>query len=355
MKAQHVSTQKVDPNGGNRVWRWRKFSLLVQLRAMLTTISLFSLIVIISVVLLTQGKTPIPLSQLVTALFMPDQAGFIAEIIWNIRLPRVLTAVFAGAALGISGAIFQSISRNPLGSPDVIGFTTGAASGAIAWLVFIGPNITGVLIATLAGGLLTALAVYWLTLRQGQIDSYRLVLIGIGVGSTLSALNGLMLVKGNLDNAMLANLWLAGSLNARNWAHALPVMMGILLLSPFIVAFARSLSMTEMGDDLAKQLGVSVESSRKFMTLLGVLLAALATGAVGPIAFIALAAPQLAKRLGRQHQVSVVGSAAMGACLLLCADLVTQQLPGQLVLPIGRMTAIIGGLYLLWLLTRPRR
>lgn len=122
---------------------------------------------------------------------------------------------------------------------------------------------------------------------------------GIGVGAVLTALNGLLLVKGNIDDALTANLWLSGSLHARNWTHALPVMIGVLVLLPLMKWLARPLMMIGMGDEMAKQLGIRIERVRLVMMLFAVILAALATGAAGPVAFIALAAPQLAARLRR--------------------------------------------------------
>lgn len=171
----------------------------------------------------------------------------------------------------------------------------------------------------------------------------------------LGALNGLMLVLGDLDNAISANLWLAGSLSARNWGHALPVMLGTLLIIPLVAMLARRTSLMEMGDDLAQQLGVRVERTRVWMMILAVLLAGLAVGAAGPIAFVALAAPQLAARLTRARGMPVLSAAAMGSCLLVAADLLSQSLPMTATLPIGRMTGIIGGLYLIWLLTRSKQ
>ena len=308
--------------------------------------------IILAISLLMLGRMSLSPSQVIDALLTTQSSSTEGRIVWGIRLPRILTGLFAGAALGVSGAIFQSISRNALGSPDIIGFTTGSATGAISYIVLVGQHTLGILLATVTSGMLTALVVYLLARRQGQVDSYRLVLIGIGMGATLSALNGLLLVKGNLDSAVQANMWLAGSLNARYWIHALPPLVGTLILLPIALCAARALSMVEMGDDVSRQLGVSVERTRRSMIFCGVVLAALATGAIGPVAFIALAAPQLVTRLTRTPGVPILGAAFMGAVLLLTADLMTQHLPGQLILPIGRVTAIAGGAYLLWLLTR---
>ncbi|CSC53774.1 vibriobactin and enterobactin ABC transporter permease [Vibrio cholerae] len=220
-------------------------------------------------------------------------------------------------------------------------------------ILFSGSGVA-VVFSAIAGGVMTAIAVYLLSVKSGTVGRYRLVLTGIGVGSVLTALNGLLLVKGSLDSAITANLWLSGSLHAREWSHVFPVMCGVLVLLPLIKSLARSLQMLEMGDEIARQLGVVVEPIRLFMILAAVTLAALATGAAGPIAFIALAAPQLAARLRQTANIPLVSAGLMGACLLLGADLLTQWMPLALTLPIGRITGLVGGMYLLILLMRSK-
>lgn len=303
---------------------------------------------------MTVGTMDIAVPDIVMAMF-GDGEPRLQRVVQNIRLPRVLTAVFAGAALGVSGAVFQSVSRNALGSPDVIGFTVGAATGAIIQLVLFKAPAAQVALGAVVGGLLTAMVVYALSVKHGASGGYRLILVGIGVGAILAAVNGLLLVTAELDNAVAANLWLSGSLDARKWSHALPVMIGVVVLIPVISALARRASLMEMGDDVAAQLGVPVERTRIFIMLAAVTLAALATGAAGPIAFVALAAPQLVIRLTRSRGIPVVSAAAMGASLLVAADVVGQLLPMTASLPIGRMTGIIGGVYLLYLITRSRQ
>nr|AAK95842.1 putative cytoplasmic permease PhuD [Photorhabdus luminescens] len=313
------------------------------------------LIMVLALFSMTIGKFNITIEQIITIFWGPGSGSVSEKIIMDIRLPRVLPAIFVGAALGVSGAVFQSISRNALGSPDVIGFTVGAATGAIIQIVLFDNNAVQIAIAAVAGGTLTAAVVYLLSLKSGAIGGYRLILTGIGVGSVLSALNGLLLVKGNLDNAVMANLWLAGSLNARTWVHVFPVLTGVVLLVPLVLFMTRKLSIIEMGDDIACQLGIRVERVRLIMIFCAVVLAALATGAAGPIAFVALAAPQLVVRLTCSRNMPVISAALMGACLLLSADLLTQLLPLRAAVPIGLMTGLVGGIYLIWLLTRSRQ
>lgn len=281
--------------------------------------------------------------------------GTAQRVIHRVRLPRLLTACLVGAALGMAGAIFQSISRNALGSPDVIGFTTGAASGAIVQIMLFdaGPLVTA--LAAVLTGLATALLVLWLARKGGSHGGYRLVLVGIGVGASLSGLNNLLLVTGNLDQAMFAQLWLAGSLNTRTWSHVVPASFGLLIVMPLALYHARRVDLLEMGDETANQLGVPAEGTRRTMVLAAVALTAIATASAGPIAFIALAGPQIARRLTRSPEVPLVSGALLGAVLLMAADLLSQRLAGSVNLPIGLMTGLLGGLYLLWLLGGSRR
>ncbi|MBI6528295.1 iron chelate uptake ABC transporter family permease subunit [Proteus vulgaris] len=328
-------------------WSWR-FSL----KDIVIAFILFFLMIFLAFFALTTGKFPIEFSTLIDIIVGQSEGGIKEKIVMDIRLPRLLTAMGVGAALGISGAIFQSISRNVLGSPDVIGFTTGAATGALLQIIIFNGAVVDIAISTLIGGMATALIVYLLSLKNGVMSGYTMILIGIGIGAILHAFNGLLLVKGNIDNAIMANLWLAGSLNARTWSHVYPTFIGLLLLVPLIVFYAKSLTLMEMGDDMAQQLGVNVGRVRWVMIFSAVLLASLATASAGPIAFVALAAPQLVIRLSHSGKLPIVGSALMGALLLLSADVLSQSLPIDVTMPVGLMTGVIGGLYLLWLLTR---
>lgn len=341
--------------GRRLVCRSRRISFSLDLRALAVSLFIAMATVFAALFAMTLGRVQIPFADVFAMLLGDGEGGMRQQIVVNLRLPRMLVAIFAGASLGVSGAIFQSVSRNALGSPDIIGFTTGAATGALVQIVIVGGGPLAVAISAMLGGLLTATLVYLLSFKHGATGGYRLVLTGIGAGATLSALNGLMLVKGNLDNAIAANLWLAGSLEARNWDHALTVMGGALLLIPLAGIAVTGLRMIEMGDDVAHQLGVRVERTRFGTIVCAVLLVGVATGAAGPIAFLALAAPQLAARLTGTRGVPLFSAAIMGAFLLVAADLVTQLFTASLVMPIGRTTGLVGGLYLLWLLTRSKR
>lgn len=343
------------PGPGRVVFRPGWGSFVLHLRQVIITGTLVTLTVVVAVVGLTVGTMSLSVSEVLAAMAGDPAMAGPRYVVLNLRMPRTVTAVCAGAALGVAGSVFQSVTRNPLGSPDVVGFTTGAATGAITQIVVFAAPPLQVAAGAVAGGLLTAVAVYLLSLGTGAQGTYRLILTGIGAHAVLQAVNGLLLVKGNLDNAATAQLWLAGSLEARQWFHAVPVALSAAVLVPMVCILSGRASLMEMGDELACQLGVRVERNRLLLVALAVALAAVATGATGPIAFIALASAPLVKALSRDSRVPVVGAAAMGACLLATADLATRLLPLGATVPVGSMTGILGGTYLLWLLTRTRQ
>jgi len=181
------------------------------------------------------------------------------------------------------------------------------------------------------------------------------VLIGIGIGTFLSGVNATLLVMGDLDQASSAQLWLMGSLNSRTQLHALIIIVGFLLAAPVVLWLRSSLALTELGEETARQLGCPVIRTRLVSIMAAVWLTSLATAVAGPIAFIALAAPQLARRLLQSVTIPLGMAALMGATLLLAADLLGLHFPLNIKLPIGLITGLLGGLYLSWLLHRDKR
>jgi iron complex transport system permease protein len=322
-------------------------------RAPLTAAALALAAAALLVVAVGTGDYPIGPAGVVRALLgQGDQATeFVVE---TLRLPRALTALLAGAALGAAGAIFQSISRNPLGSPDIIGFTAGSAAAAVFAITVIGGGTAAVAAGSIAGGLVTALLVYGLAFRRG-VQGHRLVLVGIGISATLQALTSYLLTRGRIEDVQAASVWLTGSLNGRGWEHVWPTAIALALLLPATGALQRELTMIEMGDDTARALGVAVERSRLAVLVAGVLLTAVATAACGPVAFVALAAPQIARRLTAATGPGVLSAALMGAVLLLAGDVAAQRLFPATPLPVGVMTGAVGGLYLVWLLAAEAR
>lgn len=332
------------------VVRFGLHSLVWRPRSVLIGFGLAMLATVLAIMLLGTGSLRLGPAEILHALVGTSENPAAQRILLGVRLPRVLTAAIVGASLGMAGSIFQSISRNALGSPDILGFTTGAATGAIVQIMLFNAGPFETAASAVAAGLAVAALVYGLAVKRHSTGGYRLVLVGIGVGAVLSGVNTVLLVMGDLDQAMSAQLWLGGSLNTRTWSHVGPAALGFAIMLPFAILHGRRLNIIEMGDETAGQLGVHVERARFAMVMVGVALTAIATAAAGPIAFIALVAPQLARRLTHAPRVPLISGALMGAALLLGADLMAQRLPLNLNLPIGLMTGLVGGLYLLWML-----
>ncbi|GAB2919556.1 FecCD family ABC transporter permease [Streptomyces mayteni] len=277
-------------------------------------------------------------------------------IVLDQRLPRAVAALLVGVALGGCGAVFQSVARNPLGSPDIVGFTTGAASGGLVMILVVGSaGSQSILVGTVAGGALAAVTVVLFTLRRG-LGGDRLVLSGIAVGAMLAALNDYLISRAPIEAAETAKAWQYGSLNAIGWRPVVPLALALALAVPVTLALARSLRALELGDDAAAGIGLGVTATRVTALAVGVFLAGAAIATAGPIGFLALAAPQLAGRLSRAPGIALGPSMAVGALLLTVADLLAQRLLSPFQIPVGLLTAAVGGAYLVWLLTRaPRR
>ncbi|MEV5983037.1 iron chelate uptake ABC transporter family permease subunit [Streptomyces sp. NPDC052114] len=306
-----------------------------------------------SVVLIGTGDFEIPAADVLRTLLGNGDAG--QEFIINeLRLPRVLVGLLVGAALGLGGALFQSIARNPLGSPDVLGLGQGSTAGALGMIVLFQGSALQVAAGALVGGLVTGLAIYLLAWKRG-VHGYRLVLVGIGVSAFMTAINGYLLTKADFVDAARAVVWMTGSLNGRDWEQVWPLLVLCAVLVPVVLVYGRSLRMLEMGDDVANSLGVRVERTRFVLLVASVLLTAAATAAAGPVSFVALTAPQLARRLTRSPGPNLMPAMFMGATLLVVADWASQRAFGADQLPVGVVTGVLGGGYLLWLLVTQRK
>jgi iron complex transport system permease protein len=309
--------------------------------------------VLAGVAALLFGEIQVGLPRLV-ATIAGDGTPFEDYLIWDSRLPRVVSGALIGAALAISGAMFQTVSRNPLGSPDVIGFETGAASGGLIALLLVDAGVRGASVGAILGGLATALVVFLLAMRGG-LDSLRLVLVGIGVGAMLISLNSMLIVESNLYDAQSAAGWLVGNVAGASWAEASALAVALAVLGFAALLLSRPLAISELADDSAAGLGLRTTRVRLVAVVVGVLLSSIAVAAAGPIAFIALTAPQVARRLTRASGPNIVASAVTGTLLLVLADHAARELFQPRQLPVGVMTGLVGGLFLAWLLTREWR
>ncbi len=322
-------------------------------RLVLSCLLLMLVSLAVAVFSLRSGAVTLDFTQVFNALTGSAPRN-ITMVVTEWRLPRVIMALLVGAALGISGAIFQSLMRNPLGSPDVMGFNTGAWSGVLVAMVLFGQHLTAITLAAMAGGILTSLIVWALAWRDG-IETFRLIIIGIGMRAMLMAFNTWLLLQASLETSLSAGLWFAGSLNGLTWAKTLPAAPLILLMFVCALLLVKRMRLLEMGDDSACALGVSVERSRLMMMLVAVVLTAAATAIAGPISFIALVAPHIARRLSGTARWGLTQSALCGSLLLLAADLCAQQLFMPYQLPVGVVTVSLGGIYLIVLLVQESR
>jgi iron-siderophore transport system permease protein len=327
-----------------------RVSTRVDVRSVAVGAVLAAATVAAATVTLTTGDFPVPATEVLRAL--AGQASPGAEfIVTTLRLPRLLTGVLVGAALAVSGAVLQTVTRNPLGSPDLIGFTTGSATGALMVIVLTDGGLFAVSAGALAGGVATAIVMFALAFRRG-VQGFRLILVGIGLSAMLLAANRYLITRAALYDALAAQAWLTGGLNQRGWGHVLAVGVAMGVLLPLVLGYSRRLALLELGDEAATALGVAVRRTRIVLVGASVGLAAVATAATGPIAFVALAAPQLARRLTRSAGPAIVPAAITGALLIVVSDLAVQRAFPSAQLPAGIATSAIGGVYLAWLLTR---
>lgn len=279
--------------------------------------------------------------------------GLARTVVLDWRLPRVLAAIGFGAALGVSGAIFQTLTRNPLASPDIIGLANGSFTGMLVALLLLGGSWPALMAGSLLGGLAAAVAIFLLALRQG-LSGFRFIVVGIGVSAMLAAFNSWLLLRADLDVALFAAAWGAGTLNTATATVVWPALACLVVLFAVLPLAARPLRQLELGDDVAAATGVRLTRERAILIGLAVALVSAVTAVAGPIAFIALAAPQIARRLTRSPGIPLVATGLVGGVLLLASDLVAQHLI-PLTVPVGVVTVVVGGLYLTQLLLRERR
>ncbi|MFC9425580.1 FecCD family ABC transporter permease [Streptomyces sp. NPDC056987] len=330
----------------------RTVAVPVRRRSVVIALVTAVLTVAAAVATLSLGRLGIPLPDLAGAV-TGGARGTDAFVLERLRGPRLTVAVGTGAALGLSGALFQSVTRNPLGSPDVIGLGAGAGAGA-AIVALLLPGTVPVPLGALAGAVL-AMALVYVSTGSGFRNPGRLVVAGIGVAAIATAVTQYVVYAVERDKAAVLTAYINGSLAARSWDHAGTIWLVLLLVAPCTVLIARRLDLAEMGDEIAGGLGSEPRTTKTTAVVLSIVLSAGAVSVSGPIAFIALTAPQIARRLTRGSGPRLLLSTLMGALLLVLADLCAQQLPLFENLPVGIYTLAVGGAYLGYLLIREWR
>lgn len=293
--------------------------------------------------------TPAEVAAVLGGRHVPGASFAVGEL----RLPRTALAVLAGASFGMSGVVFQTMLRNQLASPDIIGIADGAGAAGVVAIVFFHLNQAAVSGFALTAGLLVAAGIYVLSLR-GRFVGTRLILIGIGVAALLQSVVTYSLSKAASWDLPTATRWLTGSLNSASWQWVAPVAVTLMVVAPLLILSGHRLSVLHMGTDLATGLGVPVAVTRVAVIVGAVALIAVATAACGPVAFVAFMSGPVALRLVGGGSSPIIPSALVGALLVLTADLV-----GQFALdtryPVGVVTGLLGAPYLIHLLIRSRR
>ncbi|AWB81248.1 ferric enterobactin transporter permease FepG [Corynebacterium yudongzhengii] len=314
----------------------------------------------------TQGEFQLSMGE-VLAVFAGGGSAIERAVVFDMRLGRAVVACLVGAALGFSGALTQSVARNPLASPDILGITNGASLAAVATIIFAGAGAGGVVeagattvmatvgipgAAIIGAGL--AAVVIWLLAGSARGSVLKVVLIGVGMSIFLSSMTTWLLAYAQLDRAASARMWLTGSLNGRDWNHAGAPFVVVLVAVLVGGWLAFQLAALVLGPATAHVLGHRVGVAQAVQLVVAVILAAVAVAAAGPIGFIAFVSPHVARGLARTPTPPLMFSALMGAVLLLGADLLARVvLPWEL--PVGVVTAFIGAPFLLYIIVRVRR
>lgn len=328
----------------SRTARGRRRALVVAVLALLAAVLL--------AVTLTVGRTVYPPADVVRVVLGQDVPGA-SFTVGRLRLPRAVLAVLAGICFGLGGATFQTMLRNPLASPDIIGISSGASAAAAFAIVVLGLAGAQVSVVAVAAGLGVALVIYLLSYRDG-VAGTRLILIGIGIAAMLDSVTAYVLGKAPQWELQEAMRWLSGSLNGASWDDVVPLLVALAALGPVLLGQTRNLAGLQLGDDAASALGVRVERTRVLLVVAAVGLIAFATAATGPIAFVAFLAGPIAARITGPHGSPLVPAALIGTLLVLVADLAGQFAFGTRY-PVGVVTGALGAPYLIYLIIRTNR
>jgi iron complex transport system permease protein len=332
------------------------------------TAILAAAVVILFAVSVLLGSYTVTIPDFVTIVFNHLTGGEkipgASFIVMENKLPRAVIGTMIGLAFGLAGALFQTMLRNPLASPDVIGISYGASAAAVIAIVIFGASGPAVSGAALAGALGVAAIIYAISsggsLRggtHGDAAGNRLILAGVGIAAALHAVVNFLMTRADIRTAADVLVWLNGSLNSANWDRAGVLALALAVLIPAAAAIAGPLRIMELGPDAAAGLGVPVGATRLALVIIAVSLAAVATAAAGPVSFVAFLAGPIARRF--TGKASLPASALVGALIVLAADYVAANLAPLLldgtVLPVGVITGALGAPFLLWLLVTANR
>jgi iron complex transport system permease protein len=335
--------------------RSERISFQVKIKTLAVLAMLVMLLFVCMVFSMLLGSSMTQLSELIRTVIGHGTAEN-NLIIGILRMPRILVAVLAGAALGVSGAILQGIIRNPLASPDILGITGGASFAAVAFITYLlgDVSIKWLPMAAFAGAAVVALVIYMLAWNKG-VTPISLVLIGIGISAVTGALTMLMITLSPITSAGQAYIWLTGSVYGANWENVYTLLPWVAIFIPLAFIFARDVTVQELGDDVAKGLGSPVQLHRWLLLMISVALAGAAVAVVGAIGFVGLIAPHIARKLvGPSFGSLIPAAAVVGSLMVLLADTVGRTAFLPLDVPAGVFTAAVGAPFFIFLLFRNR-
>jgi iron complex transport system permease protein len=302
------------------------------------------------------GEYPIPALDVIrTVLHLPTGDNNYDFIVNTLRLPRMLVAALVGLALGISGTILQGLTRNPLAAPGILGINAGAGLMAVALIVVLPGLPSGMIsVAAFGGAVMVAILIYLLAWRGGD-SPMRLILVGIGLGAVIGALTTLMITFGEINSVQRALIWLTGSVYGRSWQELWALLPWIVIFAPLAMLLARDLNALNLGEDVARGLGIPLIARRGLLLLASVALAGASVAAAGVIGFVGLIAPHIARRLvGPDHIGLLPVAGLIGALVVVSADLIGRTLLAPIELPCGLITAAVGAPFFIYLLWRQR-
>ncbi|MFF2481442.1 FecCD family ABC transporter permease [Paenibacillus sp. NPDC058071] len=321
-------------------------------RWMLVTLSLAALACILCCAMLMLGNTVYPVQDVIRAL-SGEQIKGVSFAVQTIRLPRMLAGLFAGFAFGVAGYIFQTMLRNPLANPNVIGITSGSSAAAVYCITVLHSNGAVVSIASVLAGLATVIVMYLLS-RGKTFSIGRLILVGIAIQAMLDAVISYLLLISAQQDIPAALRWLGGSLNGSQMHELPPLIWSVIIFTPIVIVLGKHLNMLELGEQSASSLGVSTDKTRVTLIVSSVFMIALATATTGPIAFVSFLSGPIAKRLVGTGFSNIIPAGLVGANLVLAADLIG-QFAFEVRFPVGIITGLLGAPYLILLLVRMNR
>lgn len=321
-------------------------------RTTLANSSLLVLLLLAVITSLSMGTVQVSPPDVLQAL-MGNAVPMTAFVVNELRLSRVVAGLLSGAALAMAGCLMQTLARNRLATPGIIGIDNAATAFAVASVVGVGLSLAPSAMALAGAACATAIA-FGLAGANGT-RGYRFIVAGIGIGAIAGAVTQVMLSRVAIDAANAAYPWTVGSLNARSGNSVLVLAIGLAAGYAILMLISRALNTLQFSDAVAIALGTRLKATRILGLALSVLLTGLAVSVCGPVGLIALLAPELARTICRPGKVPLTASALAGATFMVAADLLGRTLFSPLEIPVGIITAIVGSPYLLWILLKPSR